>query len=310
MFSEEQRPTLQSDPSAPSEAGADPGSAPLAEPEPAVEASSVSRRNFLRGAAVAGGGPVVATRAHAAPGLDVRPDFDSERRGSARRAARLPRLGFGGVGGPSAPACGVPPSPSPVRSPRGWSDSRPRRPGSSRRSSAISGHWALRLDEPRLPTDEPEYTKVPQGNQPLEPTLDGDVKVFDMTVDEIDWPIDALSPPLKALGYNKMWPGPILRVVEGDKVRVKFTNNLPESTGVHFHGIEFTDFKQDGIPFVTQLPIVPGGTFTYEFVARGPAARTCTTRTTTRPTRSAAACWVPSSSIRRTPPSDTTRSSA
>jgi FtsP/CotA-like multicopper oxidase with cupredoxin domain len=34
------------------------------------------------------------------------------------------------------------------------------------------------------------------------------------------------------------------------------------------HGIAFDDFLMDGIPFVTQLPIVPGETWTYEFVAK------------------------------------------
>ena len=118
-------------------------------------------------------------------------------------------------------------------------------------------------------TDDPEFTKVVQGNQPLEPVsvdIDG-TKVFALTIDEIDWPIDALLPPVKALGYNETWPGPTIRVIEGERVRITFTNNLPASTGVHFHGIEFDDFTQDGVPFFTQLPIVPGESMTYEFTA-------------------------------------------
>ena len=67
-------------------------------------------------------------------------------------------------------------------------------------------------------------------------------KVFDLTIDEMDWQIDAQMPPVKALGYNKTWPGPLLRVTQGDKVRANFTNNLPETTGVHFHGVEFDDW--------------------------------------------------------------------
>src|SRR4029450_8722914 len=61
---------------------------------------------------------------------------------------------------------------------------------------------------------------------------------------------------------------PTIRVKQGDHVRAVFTNNLDETTGVHFHGVEFDDFFQDGVPFVTQRPIVPGETYTYEFVAR------------------------------------------
>jgi FtsP/CotA-like multicopper oxidase with cupredoxin domain len=118
------------------------------------------------------------------------------------------------------------------------------------------------------PTADPEFTMVPHGNQPLEPAIDGDWKVFDLTIDSMTWKIDAMKEPVAALGYNGMWPGPAMRVVEGDKVRMNFTNNLDETTGVHMHGVEFDDFRMDGIPFVTQLPIVPGETFTYEFVAR------------------------------------------
>ena len=102
--------------------------------------------------------------------------------------------------------------------------------------------------------------------------MDGDVKVFRLTIDEMDWPIDELKPTVAALGYNKQWPGPTIRVTEGDKVRAIFTNNLPETTGVHFHGEEFGDFFQDGIPFVTQLPITPGETYTYEFTANRPGS--------------------------------------
>ena len=118
-------------------------------------------------------------------------------------------------------------------------------------------------------TDDPEFTMVSQGNQPLDPVrIDPDgTKVFELTVDEIDWQIDAVNPPVKALGYNAMWPGPTLRVTDGDKVRISFTNNMAEPTGVHFHGIEFTDFLMDGVPFVTQLPFATGETFTYEFTA-------------------------------------------
>ena len=74
-------------------------------------------------------------------------------------------------------------------------------------------------------------------------------------------------PPVAALGYNGQWPGPTIHVNQGDKVRAIFTNNLKETTGVHFHGVEFDDFFQDGVPFVTQKPIIPGESYTYEFTA-------------------------------------------
>jgi len=93
------------------------------------------------------------------------------------------------------------------------------------------------------------------------------VKVFRLTIDEVEQHIDELLPPIAALGFNAQWPGPTIRVNQGDKVRAIFTNNLKETTGVHFHGVEFADFFQDGVPFITQLPITPGETYTYEFTA-------------------------------------------
>jgi len=126
-------------------------------------------------------------------------------------------------------------------------------------------------------TMKPAFVQVPQlvlsdALTPLKPQLDGGTKVFNLTIDEIFQQIDELKPPVPALGFNKQWPGPTIRVTEGDKVRAIFTNNLKETTGIHFHGVEFDDFFQDGIPFVTQLPIVPGGTYTYEFTATRPGS--------------------------------------
>jgi len=127
-------------------------------------------------------------------------------------------------------------------------------------------------DYPAL-QEKPAFMQVPQLVlndilSPLTPKVEAGVKVFDLTIDAFEQKIDELMPPVAALGYNGQWPGPTIRVTEGDKVRVNFKNNLDETTGVHFHGVEFDDFFQDGVPFVTQKPIVPGETFSYDFVAR------------------------------------------
>jgi FtsP/CotA-like multicopper oxidase with cupredoxin domain len=234
---------------------------------------SLSRRGFLRVAGLAGGGIVAASVAACAPGAapqwsfgaPVTPGAATEPPTTSPSASALPSASASVA--PSASA-----SPSPAL-PAGWTDHDLAAQVKVRRFVGnLSGPLGLSdiLDNVLGANgDDPEFTKVAQGNQPLEPTTveaDG-TKVFDLTVDEIDWPIDALLPPVKALGYNKMWPGPVMRVTEGDKVRMNFTNNLPESTGVHFHGIEFEDFRQDGVPFVSQLPFVPGETFSYEFTA-------------------------------------------
>jgi len=233
---------------------------PTEEPEAASGTPfSLPRRTFLKGAAIAAGGAVAATVAAYGPAVA----------GSRLSASSLRAFGTsdaeGMEHGTTTAQSDPPASGEPI--PDGWSEHDVAAREKIRRFVGnLAGPIGLApfIGEP---TEDPEFTKVAHGNQPLAPTLDGDVKVFDMTVDEMEWQIDAVMPPVKALGYNKMWPGPILRVVQGDTVRVNFTNNLDETTGVHFHGVEFADFTQDGIPFLTQLPIKPGETFTYQFVA-------------------------------------------
>ena len=105
------------------------------------------------------------------------------------------------------------------------------------------------------------------GNQPLAPKLDGDTKVFEMTVDPIKHKVDAQSKELDALGFNGTWPGPRIDVIEGDKIRAIFKNNMAETTGIHFHGMRLPN-AMDGVPHITQDPIQPGDSFTYEFTAK------------------------------------------
>jgi FtsP/CotA-like multicopper oxidase with cupredoxin domain len=59
----------------------------------------------------------------------------------------------------------------------------------------------------------------------------------------------------------------MIRVTEGDSVRIVIKNELPDPTTIHWHGIEVPN-AMDGVPGVTQDPIQPGETFTYEFTAK------------------------------------------
>jgi FtsP/CotA-like multicopper oxidase with cupredoxin domain len=64
--------------------------------------------------------------------------------------------------------------------------------------------------------------------------------------------------------YNGTVPGPALRIRQGDPVRVVVSNNLGEDTTVHLHGIRLPN-AMDGVPGLTQKPIRPGESFSYEF---------------------------------------------
>jgi FtsP/CotA-like multicopper oxidase with cupredoxin domain len=69
------------------------------------------------------------------------------------------------------------------------------------------------------------------------------------------------APPANAFAYNGRIPGPLLEVYEGDHVTIRFRNELPEPSTVHWHGMQLP-FASDGSPF---HPVPPGGEFDYVF---------------------------------------------
>lgn len=97
----------------------------------------------------------------------------------------------------------------------------------------------------------------------LEPKMDGDVKVFELTCQEIMWTTEEGN-ERPAMAYNGIVPGPEIRVTEGDRVRVVTTNEMSQSTAVHYHGLIVPN-EVDGVPFITQEPIRPGETVSHEF---------------------------------------------
>jgi hypothetical protein len=213
---------------------------------PSIEA--LSRRGFLGGAALAGGGLLAAGIAACVP------------------AAGAPTWTFGPQPSPAS-GQGQAAASAPTASLSAPTSSHDHASTAPSGSGAPSGHDAAALAVVKRFLDG-EYGKVQgAGNQPFEPRLDGGVKVFDFTVDKIKHQIDAVQPAVDALGFNGTWPGPRVEVTEGDTVRAIFKNNLDESTGIHFHGQRLPN-KMDGVPHITQDPILPGDSFTYEFVAK------------------------------------------
>ncbi len=108
------------------------------------------------------------------------------------------------------------------------------------------------------------------GAQVMAPTVLSDgTKEFDLTAKITPWEVSPGN-TVQAWTYNGTVPGPTIEVQPGDHVRVVLDNQLPESTAIHFHGIDVPN-AMDGVPDVTQPPVKPGETFTYDFVAKGPA---------------------------------------
>ena len=105
--------------------------------------------------------------------------------------------------------------------------------------------------------ETPDLAKLPW-------TLDNGVKVFHLTAEVVKTQLIPGVREMIGWGYNGSLPGPTIEVNEGDRVRIIFHNKLPESTTMHWHGLEVPP-EMDGPPFISQAPVEPGGSFTYEF---------------------------------------------
>ncbi len=90
------------------------------------------------------------------------------------------------------------------------------------------------------------------------------VKVFHLTAKPVRHEI-APGLVVKTWAYNGSVPGPVIELVEGDRVRIYVTNKLPAPTTVHWHGVLLPS-GMDGVTGLTQPPIKPGETFLYDFI--------------------------------------------
>jgi FtsP/CotA-like multicopper oxidase with cupredoxin domain len=75
--------------------------------------------------------------------------------------------------------------------------------------------------------------------------------------------LDLAGTEVPTWGYGTV-PGPEIRLRAGEVLRVQLENELPEDTTVHWHGLAPPN-AMDGVPGITQAPVVPGKGFTYEF---------------------------------------------
>ena len=121
--------------------------------------------------------------------------------------------------------------------------------------------------EPPAPPSANEKARAEfAGSYPLVATPTGVVRTFDLVAAPTELPLID-GKPLKVWAYNGQVPGPTLRIRLGETLRVRFTNNLPQETTIHWHGVRLPN-AMDGVPHVTQPPVPPGGTFVYEFTPK------------------------------------------
>ncbi len=108
------------------------------------------------------------------------------------------------------------------------------------------------------------YTPVENLGGPKLPYVMKDgVKEFHLVAEQVDWEF-APGMTVKCWGYNGCTPGPLIEAQEGDRVRFLVTNNLPEHTTVHWHGL-FLPSGMDGVGGLNQPHILPGETYVYEY---------------------------------------------
>jgi manganese oxidase len=189
-----------------------------------------SRRNFLRGSALATAGALVAGTTRVLQGAEDAPkvlqepaQHDSMQHGHSDYARDRPSAG-GPVGSPTD------------------------------RGKLVSGL--------RGATEPPVLVETPDLPNNLPWKMVNGVKEFHLVAEPVK---RELLPDqfMNFWGYNGSMPGPTIQVNEGDRVRIMLHNKLPEATTLHLHGLELP-IAMDGIQFLTQDPIEPGGMFVYE----------------------------------------------
>ncbi|KAK4119022.1 multicopper oxidase [Parathielavia appendiculata] len=96
----------------------------------------------------------------------------------------------------------------------------------------------------------------------------GRLREYHLTLSEKEIAVDGYH--ANKTVFNGQYPGPLIEADWGDTIRVTVHNNLTNfnGTAVHWHGIRMFETNwQDGVPGVTQCPIKPGSSQTYEFRA-------------------------------------------
>ncbi|MGH7466666.1 MAG: multicopper oxidase family protein, partial [Longimicrobiales bacterium] len=63
-------------------------------------------------------------------------------------------------------------------------------------------------------------------------------------------------------GFNQQYPGPLIQVRQRTTIHVDLRNSLDQPTTIHWHGIRL-DNRFDGVPHLTQDPVLPGQRFLY-----------------------------------------------
>ena len=98
--------------------------------------------------------------------------------------------------------------------------------------------------------------------------MEGTTKVFTLTASNVQWEVSK-GQFVDAMAFNGQIPGPQIDVAYGDHIKIVVENQLDQPTVVHYHGMTVPN-AQDGVPYITQPPIMPGQFWTYAFTVVDP----------------------------------------
>jgi FtsP/CotA-like multicopper oxidase with cupredoxin domain len=94
---------------------------------------------------------------------------------------------------------------------------------------------------------------------------EGADKAVEVALNAAETEVDLGGLSVRTWTYTGTVPAKEIRLRKGQRLRAPVTNNLPQETSVHWHGLAIVN-DMDGVPVLTQPAIAPGGKFLYEFV--------------------------------------------
>lgn len=145
---------------------------------------------------------------------------------------------------------------------------------------AVSSSPSNEGDHEKPQTDVVEYLhetpSVPKLRDLDEYVLDQDwdfdagptTREYHWTISDAELAPDGIYRPMMVI--NNQFPGPLVRCNEGDRLVIHVENQAVNATAIHFHGMfQNGTNAMDGTVGVTQCPIAPNSSFTYDFRVQG-----------------------------------------
>jgi FtsP/CotA-like multicopper oxidase with cupredoxin domain len=128
---------------------------------------------------------------------------------------------------------------------------------------ATSGHASAQPGQSFAPAGWDRNLELPE---PADRNPDPDIVEIDLSARIAEVEV-APGKRVRAWTYNGGLPGPLIRTRVGQRLIVHFTNELPQPTTVHWHGLR-VPIEMDGVPGISQAEVQRGESFTYDFVVR------------------------------------------